>query len=141
MEVVNRRAIIILFSVSQRLLRCGCEVGYMLLGLVVVVCICCHRVDIDAMEASMMSGIVIEVLSIVVMIHNVAMLVLAESIMTVQIASVVVRVLLVMNHMVLHVESLNIVIVIDVVLCCNMFHVSIVMDLGMLVVWRHISHL
>jgi hypothetical protein len=141
MEVVDWRAIIVLFSVRQRFLRCGSEVWYMLLRLVEVVSIRCHRVNIDAVETAVMGGIVIEVLSIVVMIHKVTVLVLAKIRTTVQIARVVVRILLVVNHMMLHVKSLNVVIVNDVVVCCNMLHVRNVMDHGMLVVRRHVSNL
>lgn len=63
------RAIIVLFSVRQRLFRCGSEMRYMLLRLVEVMSVRSHWVNIHAMETSVMAGIVIEVLSIVVVVH------------------------------------------------------------------------
>ena len=68
-------------------------------------------------------------------------LVLAEIRVAVQIACMVVRIMLVVNHMMFHIESLNIVVVNDMVVCRDMLHVRKIMNHSMLVVRRHVSHL
>ena len=67
MEVVKRRSIVVLLSVGERLFRLMGEVGHMFLVLVVrVVSSLLHWVIILTVEAAMVEGAVIEVLTVIV---------------------------------------------------------------------------
>ena len=67
MEVVKRRSIVVLLSVGERLFRLMGEVGHMFLVLVVrVVSSLLEWVFVLAVDATVMEGTVIEVLTIIV---------------------------------------------------------------------------
>ena len=92
-EVVNWRAIVVLLSVCQWLLRSGSEVRHVVLILSkAVAAMVSHGVDVDAVQAAVVGRAVIKMLSIVMLVVMVAVLPVAESIVAAQVTLMGVRI-------------------------------------------------
>jgi len=111
-EVVDRRSIVVFFSVSEGLFGPMGIVRHMLLILVVgVVAFMSKRVIILAVETAMVEWAVVEVMSIVVLVVVVTVLGLTAAMVALEVTIVMDHVVIVVELMMLLVETLNVVII------------------------------
>ena len=97
MVVMDRRTIVVLFSVSKRLLGAVSVVwNVLLIFKIAMMALVSKRVVVFAVKTTMMVGAVIEVMSIVVLVVMMTMLSLTAAVMALQIAIMVRQIIRVM---------------------------------------------
>ena len=146
MEVMDWRAIVVLLSVSERLFGAVSETRHVLFTIVHAVDSSGHGVNVHAMEAAMMERAVIEMLGIVVMIVEVAVLSFSQVVSAMsKVAIVVERVVDLVRSVMLLIESLDVVVIDDMmmlnIVLLNGGHMRQILNDSMLVIRCNMSHL
>lgn len=142
MVVMDRRTIVVLFSVSKRLLGAVSVVwNVLLIFKIAMMALVSKRVVVFAVKTTMMVGAVIEVMSIVVLVVMMTMLSFTAAVMALQIAIMVRQIIRVMQLVVLLVQAFNVMIVNNVLVVGFMGLMRDIVDNSVVVVRGHTSHL